>query len=860
MSHQIRSLLDLHEPNEHERQATIHLLRAILTVTLMAIIVVLIAEGVVGGRSHVVFALLPLIAFVLLSIFLLERNILWPARVLVPLSIWSVLTYLLVVGGGLHDAAMLAYAAVLIIASLTLGANAPIVFGALIVAVVIALGALEINHIIVNTGSFMTSRGEVVLSSIIILTIAGLQRLSVKRLNASLRQVRQSEQEQIKANRALQESEALYHSLVEALPMSVCRKDLVGRFTFSNQQFCDGFNKSLAEIVGKTDYDLHPVELADKHRQDDQWVTQTGQILEAVEEHKTLEGDTSYVQVFKSPLWDAEHKITGVQIMFWDVSERKRAEREQEILQRLALELTAPLTLKELVKLLAVCCRQLFSHGSFRFDLYDEQEQLRTPVYAEDTPAEGQEPLDIETESEAKQPEAIRAVFDGKPVLVNRKPGTITDDLTAWGFASRRSQSMLFAPMRRQGHCIGVVSVQSYTPERYGYRDLMLLQMLADQCGAALARVQADGALRMNEQRYRALFERTSDAVFLLNLDGVHLAVNQRAAQLLGYSQEEMVGMSSRQIVAPEEHVNSAANMQALLSGKSLPIYERTFVKKDGTRLSVEINAAMVYDQNGQPMHIQSIIRDISERKQAEAGRESLIAELEAKNTELERFTYTVSHDLKAPLVTIRGFLGFVEKDLASGKLERLKADIARIASAADKMQQLLNELLELSRIGRMMNPPEMIPFEAIAREAVELVRGRIEARGVQVEIAPGLPTVFGDRARLVEVVQNLVDNACKFMGDQAAPRIEIGTIGADADGKPMLFVRDNGIGIEPQYHERVFGLFNKLDAQTEGTGIGLALVKRIVEVHGGRIWVESEGTGKGATFCFTLGEMPITR
>jgi signal transduction histidine kinase len=121
------------------------------------------------------------------------------------------------------------------------------------------------------------------------------------------------------------------------------------------------------------------------------------------------------------------------------------------------------------------------------------------------------------------------------------------------------------------------------------------------------------------------------------------------------------------------------------------------------------------------------------------------------------------------------------------------------------------------------------------------------------VDIAPDLPTVYGDHARLVEVVQNLVDNAAKFMGEQPDPRIEIGLRGTDTDGKPILFVRDNGIGIEPQYHDRVFGLFSKLDAQSEGTGIGLALVKRIVEVHGGRIWVESDEPGQGSTFCFTL-------
>jgi signal transduction histidine kinase len=252
---------------------------------------------------------------------------------------------------------------------------------------------------------------------------------------------------------------------------------------------------------------------------------------------------------------------------------------------------------------------------------------------------------------------------------------------------------------------------------------------------------------------------------------------------------------------------------------------------------------------------MQVLFQDITERKQAEAERERLIAELENKNAELERFTYTASHDLKSPLVTIRGFLGFLEKSVSSGDLDQVKADIARIRNAADKMQRLLNELLELSRIGRVMNAPETVPFAAIAQEAVQLVQGRITARGVQVEIQRDLPVVHGDRTRLMEVVQNLVDNACKFMGDQTEPHITIGQRGTDRDGRPILFVHDNGIGIDLRYREKVFGLFDKLDPQSEGTGVGLALVKRIVEVHGGRIWVESEGTGmkSGSTFYFTL-------
>jgi signal transduction histidine kinase len=243
--------------------------------------------------------------------------------------------------------------------------------------------------------------------------------------------------------------------------------------------------------------------------------------------------------------------------------------------------------------------------------------------------------------------------------------------------------------------------------------------------------------------------------------------------------------------------------------------------------------------------------REINERKRVEAEREKIIKELEAKNTELERFTYTVSHDLKSPLITISGFVGLLEVDAKSGNLEKFKGDLQRIQDAAAKMQRLLDELLELSRVGRLVNPPSDTPFKTIVDEALSLTRGRLMAGHIQVHVQKDLPVVRGDRPRLVEVIQNLIDNAAKFMADQSAPRIEIGV--QRHEEEYVFFVRDNGVGIEPAYHDRIFGLFDKLDPRSEGTGVGLALARRIVEVHGGRIWVESEGKGSGSMFCFTL-------
>lgn len=271
------------------------------------------------------------------------------------------------------------------------------------------------------------------------------------------------------------------------------------------------------------------------------------------------------------------------------------------------------------------------------------------------------------------------------------------------------------------------------------------------------------------------------------------------------------------------------------------------------------IRAADLVRTRSMRRHNLALTAEVAERLRVEEERQRLIWELEAnnqeleiKNAEMERFTYAVSHDLKAPLITIKGFLGVLRRDVGEGRTERLEADFSRIATAADRMHELLEDLLELSRVGRLMNPPEEIALARLVDEALAQVEVQIADRGAEVVIAEGMPAVRGDRVRLLEVFQNLVGNAVKFMGDQEKPRVEIGASGEGSD-EVLCWVRDNGIGIDPPYLEKVFGLFERLDPQVAGTGVGLALVRRIVEIHDGRSWVESEGIGRGSTFFFTL-------
>jgi signal transduction histidine kinase/DNA-binding LacI/PurR family transcriptional regulator len=358
-------------------------------------------------------------------------------------------------------------------------------------------------------------------------------------------------------------------------------------------------------------------------------------------------------------------------------------------------------------------------------------------------------------------------------------------------------------------------------------------------------RQQIAEALRKSEATMRALLAAIPDTIFLVDEEYRFLNFIPSEGLKTAVSLQDYLGLTLFDVFLPELAEQCTAAITQALHTPGILLQEMP-ITIGPDRRTYEVRLMAVG-----PGNVLGIIRDITERKENESSRENLIEELETKNAELERFTYTVSHDLKSPLVTIKGFLGFLAQDALSGNVDELHKDIARIRQATDQMQTLLDDLLELSRVGRLVNNREWTPFSQIIAEAISRVEGQIVERGVTVTIQPDLPEVYGDVFRLIEVVQNLLDNGIKYMGLQPQPQI---IIGAETEAQEICcFVRDNGIGIDARYHEKIFGLFDRLDHTEEGTGIGLALVKRIIEMHGGRIWVESNGTGHGSIFHFTL-------
>jgi PAS domain S-box-containing protein len=337
---------------------------------------------------------------------------------------------------------------------------------------------------------------------------------------------------------------------------------------------------------------------------------------------------------------------------------------------------------------------------------------------------------------------------------------------------------------------------------------------------------------------------------------------NHAFERLTGRSAEGVLGQPLEILFPSEGKEEALAHVQRTLAGERWDALEIPILKADGRERTVLWNSATLYERDGKTvMAAIAQGQDITERKQLEdelrRARDELEArvrertnELQTKTAEMERFIYTVSHDLRSPLITVNGFAGLLKKDLERGDAEKVKADLVMIEDAIKRMDHLLSDTLELSRIGRVVNPPEVVPFAAIAQEALDQAAEMMRQRGVQACIASGMPSVHVDRLRIVEALVNLIENSVKYMGQEKDPRIEIGH--RTDGGSAVFFVRDNGIGIDPSQHEKVFSLFYKVDPKSEGTGAGLAIVKRIIEVHGGRIWIESE-LGEGCSVCITL-------
>ncbi len=393
-----------------------------------------------------------------------------------------------------------------------------------------------------------------------------------------------------------------------------------------------------------------------------------------------------------------------------------------------------------------------------------------------------------------------------------------------------------------------------------GWLDLFTFPLIDDRTGELLGvieyvrditeRKQAEERLKASEEKYRRLFDEDITGNFFTSLDGRILDCNPAFAAMFGFaSVEEARGSSVLDL-----YIHSRDREELLLRlQKERRVYNagRMRRRRDGTRIHVVENIIGIFDESGALVGAKGYIIDDTERYRAEEALRRSMISLKRSNEDLERFAYVSSHDLQEPLRTIVTFTQLLERRYKGQMGPEADEFIQYIVDAGKRMQALINDLLEFSRVTTRGGPPTETESQAVLEHALSDLASTIAASGATISHDP-LPAVLADPSQLQQVFANLISNAIKFRREDEAPRIYISALWKD--GMWEFAVSDNGIGIEPQYLEKIFVIFQRLHGREKypGTGIGLAIVKRIVERHGGRIWVES-GPGKGSTFYFTL-------
>jgi two-component system sensor kinase FixL len=368
-------------------------------------------------------------------------------------------------------------------------------------------------------------------------------------------------------------------------------------------------------------------------------------------------------------------------------------------------------------------------------------------------------------------------------------------------------------------------------------------------------RKQAEEALKESEERKRVILDTAVDCIITINEKGIVESVNPAGERMFGYAAEEVLGRNVSMLMPTpyrEEHDGYLANYVRTGEKRIIDIgREVSGRRKDGTTFPIDL--AVSEAQRGQRREFVGIVRDITKRKRAEEDLARHADALTRSNEELEDFTHVVSHDLKEPLRGIEAFSGFLIEEYGDKLDETGRHYLDVLTHSASRLRDLIDDLLQLSRLGRAALHRVPVEVDSLMRELRDSLAFTLTDNRVDLRVQEDMPTIFCDPVRIQSVFQNLVSNAIKYNDKPEGARIEITCEERDSDC--LFCVLDNGPGIAPQYHKKIFRIFQRLvrrDEQ-EGTGVGLALCKKIIETRGGTIWVESDGNGNGSAFFFTI-------
>ena len=660
---------------------------------------------------------------------------------------------------------------------------------------------------------------------------ARVEQLVVERA-ADLRRAKERLEREVaerkRAEEVLRDSQALYSSLVENLPVHVIRKDLNGRFTFANKLFCDLLEKPASEVVGKTDFDFYPPPMARKYREDDRRVARTGEVLQCVEENEK-DGETRYVQVMKSPVRDAGGSVVGVQVIFWDVTERRKAEtaleQERYLLHALMDNLPHSIYFKD-VQSRFIRINKALAHY---FGLSDAADAL------------GKSDFDYFAEEHAQEAKA-----DEERVMRSQEPLVDKEERETWPDGHETWVTTTKLPLyNEQGDVVGTFGIS---------RDITEQKRAAE-------------ALRTSEMKYRTLYDSSRDAIMLVTPGAGFQSGNPAAIELFGCRSEEEFTSCTPASLSPELQPDGtpstvkAQQMMAIAMEEGSHLFEWKHKRLDGSEFYATVLLTRM-ELEGTRL-LQATVRDVTDEKRAAEALHAAKEAAETANRAKSAFLANMSHEIRTPMNVIIGMSELVlDTPLSAEQREYLLA----LQESSEALLSLINDILDFSKIEAGKLDLEAMPFDLHESlgDTTKWLAMRAHAKGLELacRIRPDVPiTVVGDQARLRQVVVNLLGNAIKFT-DQGEVVLEVRRQSV-CDGHVLLhfLVTDTGVGIPKEKLEAIFDAFEQADTTTTrrfgGTGLGLAISSKLVGLMSGRIWAESV-VGQGSTFHFTARFTPV--
>ena len=621
---------------------------------------------------------------------------------------------------------------------------------------------------------------------------------------------------------AMRNSDAAYRSLVESLPLSVARKDRSGRVQYANKRFCDETGLALDDLIGKTDFDLYPAELAKKYLDDDRRVIETGELFHAVEKHQDSGGQELFVEVMKAALYDADDNITGVQVMFWDVSDKKAAESAVEYEKFLLKTMLRHVPDSVYFKDTKSRFLRISDSMARKFGLGDPESAVGKSDHDFFSRVHAQEALADERE----------IMKTGKAIEGKLERETWQDKPDTW---CSTTKVPLFDS---SGELVGTFGISRDVTE----------QMRAEQ------------ELARERDLLKTIINNVPNLIFVKDRIGRFITANTAVLNLVSLdSLDDLVGKSDFDFFPLETVCNFVADDQIVMrSGETLVDQEALVRRPDGTQSWILTTKVPLRDGDGSIIGVVGISSDITGRKKTAEELLSAKESADAANRAKSDFLANMSHEIRTPMNAI---IGMTELLMDTRLDENQREYLEMVRVSGDSLLSVINDILDFSKIeaGKLDIDEQVFEIRENLGDTMKALGIRAHAKSLELafRVAPNVPRfVAGDAGRLRQVIVNLVGNAIKFT-ESGEVVVEVECVDrGDTDLTLQFSVRDTGIGIAQEKCDRIFGEFEQADTSTTrrfgGTGLGLAISSRLVGLMGGEIRVESQPS-VGSEFVFTL-------